>query len=83
MTGRMESQSEGERSRSASSPSTYVSGQCIGLNLGESAVLAIKPFDSGEQDVIEWAKFLGFVVAGEVVLLQCGYDLIFCHTNAT
>jgi hypothetical protein len=83
MMGRMESQSEGERSASASSPSTYVSGQCIGLSLGESAVLAIKPFDPGEDDVIQWAESLGFMLTTEVLLLSCGYDLILCRPYAT
>jgi hypothetical protein len=60
-----------------------VSGRCIGLNLGDSAVLAIKPFDSGEDDVIEWAESLGFMLTTEVLLLSCGYDLILCRPYAT
>lgn len=83
MTGNKQYRSDAEPLRRGSSPSFYASGKCIGLNLGSAAILAVKPFDPGEDDLIKWAHHSGFVYTSRVICIESGHDIIFCHTNAT
>lgn len=88
MTERTGSRSGGELSADKNCPSVYFSGQCLALGLGSQAVLFIRPFDPGEQDVISWAEAGSYNQADSVSFLSCGYDVIVCSrlqhdTNVT
>lgn len=82
MTGKAGSPSDGVPSRDASLGSAIVCGQCFGADLGEHVALLIKPGCHGESEVVAWADER----AGEItdlVLLECGYDLVLCSKIAT
>lgn len=56
-----------------------VAGNCYGIRLKNGFVLIIQAFDSGEQDILDWAQQHGCGYV-ENILYHCnGFDIIICN----